>query len=98
MALKAYAVTEMVHREAGKLVFAESATEAKTLAFKDEIFANIDYTDLRATRAKFADNHEQATEQELLVLCVRNGWVITTKDAEYITKENVDEALRKGWL
>lgn len=98
MAVKAYAVTENVHREASKLVFAETAEAAKSKAFKDEIFDNVEYTDLRVTRAKFADGQEDKTERELLVLCLRNGWWTENTTGEHITSENVDEAIRQGWI
>ena len=95
--LKAYSVTECINWEASKLVFANTANEAKTLAFADEVFDSVDYTDLRVNRAKYADGHENDSERDLWILCIRNGWWYET-EGHHITEENIDEAIEKGWI
>lgn len=98
MMVKAYSVTECVNYEVSKLVFANTANEAKTLAFADERFDYVEYTDLRAKRERFADGHENDSKRDLTILCIRNGWIFKTVDGQWITEENIDEAIEKEWL
>lgn len=96
--IKAYSVTECVHYEASKLIFAESASAAKVIANSDDIFDNVEYTDLRVNRAKFADGHENDSERDLWVLCIRNGWWYDTAGGHHLTSENIDIAIENGWI
>lgn len=95
--IKAYSVTECVHYEASKLVFAVTPNEAKVKAFADEVFDNVEYTDLRVNRAKYADGHENDSERDLMILCIRNGWWYDIGD-HHLTSDNIDEAIERGWI
>lgn len=95
--MKAYAVTECVSWERSKLVFAETANEAKTQALCDENFDGIAYVDLRVNRAKYADGHENDSERDLMILNIRNGWWYEI-NGEYIDSDNIDKAIANGWI
>jgi hypothetical protein len=92
--LKAYSVTENVSYEVSVLVFAENANQAKNIANNRDEMDSFDYMDMRATRAKYADGHENDSERELWRLLIKNGWWYEI-DGHRIDSDNLDEMIER---
>lgn len=93
--LKAYSVTENISYEVSVLVFAENANKAKAIANNHEEMDSVDFVNLRARRAKYADGHENTDESELMRLKIRNGWWYEI-DGHHIDSDNLDEMIKRG--
>lgn len=95
--LKAYVVSDRNDYDPCVLVFAESASKAKSLAKCREELDSIDYVYLSARRANYADGHEKDTDRELMILNIQNGWWYDIGGTR-IDAENLDEKIEQGIL
>lgn len=94
---KAYIVSDKNDYDPSVLVFAETASKAKSIAKCREELDGIEYVHLSARRAKYADGHENATERELMILNIENGWWYEIGGTR-IDSDNLAEVLEKGIL
>lgn len=92
--IKAYSVSD-ANGEKSVLVFAEAEGKAKSLASQREELDGVDYIDLHARRAYYADGHENDSESDLRILNIRNGWWYEIGN-HYIDADNLDEMIAKG--
>lgn len=95
--MKAYIVSDKNDYDPSVLVFADTANQAKSKATSREELDGIEYVDLSARRAKYADGHENATERELMILNIKNGWWYEIGSTR-IDEENLEEVLKQGIL
>lgn len=95
--LKAYVVSDRNDYDPSVLVFAESANKAKSKGKCREELDGIEYVSLRATRAKYADGYENATDRELMILNIQNGWWYEIGGVR-IDADNLGEVLDNGLL
>jgi hypothetical protein len=72
--MKAYIVSDRNDYDPSVLVFAETASQAKSKAKGREELDGVEYVDLSARRAKYADGYENASERDLMILNIQNGW------------------------
>jgi len=93
--LKAYVVSENRNYEHSALVFAEIPNKAKQGALGNDNLCDYEYIELSAKRAKYADGYENATERELMILNIQNGWWYEIGE-QRITSDNLDEVLASG--
>lgn len=94
MPVKAYIVRDSTGwRESCKLVFTHNAREAIKAAYQSEELEDVAYIDLRATRAYYADGHENDSEANLMLLNIKKGgWWYEIGGVKY-TEENIDELM-----
>lgn len=71
--MKAY-VVEAEHAECKALVYSIDAAGAKNAAKSTDHLCDVDWIDLRARRAKYADDTEHLNENERICLQLANGW------------------------
>ncbi|MFD2869854.1 hypothetical protein ACFSY7_15280 [Kurthia populi] len=95
--IKAYVVEERISYEHQKIVFAETATQAKNIAYGCEPFEDFNYIELYASRAKYADGHENDSERDLTIHLIRNGWFFES-GGELIDSDNLEQAIAENWI
>lgn len=71
--MKAYQVDDK-YGENSELVYADNANKAKANAWKSDNLCDVDFIDLRARRAKYADDTEHLKEVERICFLCANGW------------------------
>ena len=89
--MKAWEITS-VGNVYKNIVFADTHNEAKKLYKSQWFLDNVDYTDIRVKRAKYADDCENLSKKELIVLCVNNGWWWDLGDY-HIDYDNLNEMM-----
>lgn len=80
--MKAWIIEDTADYDKGqRLVFADKVSLAKVQAFTDngriyhgESLEPDSWTDIRATRAKYADDMENEKELDIVVRLIENGW------------------------
>lgn len=79
--MKAWVLENLKDDDAGiSLVFADTRNEAKKQAYYDSCYAfqhDLEpekWTDIRATRAQYADDMENESEDFIMLRLVENGW------------------------
>lgn len=97
MEMKAYIVSDKSDYDPSVLVFAETANQAKSNAAGRDELDGIEYVHLSARRAKYADGHDNATERELMILNIKNGWWYEIGGTR-IDEENLEDVLKQGIL
>lgn len=95
--MKAYIVSDKNDYDPIVLIFADTANQAKSKATRREELDGIEYVNLSARRAKYADGHGNDTERELIILLIKHGWWYEIGGTR-IDEENLEEALEKGIL
>lgn len=94
---KAYIVSENRNYENSALVFAENPSKAKSRALGTDNLCDYEYIELSVRRAKYADGYENATDRDLMILNIKNGWWYEI-NGMHINSENLDDVLEKGIL
>lgn len=95
--MKAYIVSDKNDYDPSVLVFADTANQAKSIATGRDELDGIEYVHLSARRAKYADGYERATERELMILNIKNGWWYEIGGV-HINEENLEDVLTQGIL
>lgn len=97
MEIKAYVVEERITYEHQKIVFAETANQARNIACGCEPFEDFTYMELYARRAKYADGHENDSERNLMIHLIRNGWWFEAIEG-LIDSDNLEQAIVENWI
>lgn len=81
--------------EFSEFVFADTRSDA---ILKSEAYQESKrYLDLTAVRLRVLDDKESLTENERIVILIREGWVFDIEGRQ-ISEDNLELALLNGWL